>query len=211
MQVRDITVSEEGISGVSYELEKERFIIKWKWPSSCDIVYIFKSSILEEASIDEIEKKNLIVYTKDEYKEFNGYVENINEINQYRFIIFKAIEEEQITLVKQLDERNEIIVCTGKPNIIYEIIERKPLFSKNKTVKIKIDSDISIGKDVLCYVKKEGAYPLNKEDGVKFDFVSDFHVGLNEMPSIEINKNEYLKVFIKDIQKYGNLYSLRQK
>ncbi|MBZ9623615.1 hypothetical protein LGL55_12470 [Clostridium tagluense] len=212
MNMRDLESLEQGIKSVKCEIEKEKFVIKWQWACGYDIVYIFKSKALDEIGIEAITKENVKIFTREEYREFNGYVESIREIDQYKFMIFKAEEiNEKLILVKQQDGENEVIVCTGKPDIFYKIIEYKPLFSKNKKVKMKIICDAPFKKDVLCYVKKQGNYPESQDDGIKFDFIGDFHPGVNEMPSIEISRDEFVKIFIKDVNRYGSAYNLREK
>lgn len=203
------------IRDLEYILDNGKFTIRWKWPKDIDIVYILKSNNLDDFSMENIPKGDLKLYTKDEYKEFNGYTETIKEIKQYKFFIFPACEsEDDILLLKQQDGKNEIIVNTGIPNIYYSIKEIKGIksfFSKEKTVQIIIYSDAELKNNVLCYVKKRNSYPLNKNDGVLFDFVDNIYPGENEMPEIIINKDEYIKVFIKDIEKYGGIYNLKQK
>ncbi len=212
MNMRDLESLEQGIKSVKCEIEKERFVIKWQWTRDCDIVYIFKSKALNEIGIEAITEGNVKIFTREEYIEFNGYVESIREINQYKFMIFKAQQNnDELILVKQQNGENEVIVCTGKPDIFYEIIERRSLFSKNKKVKMKIICDAPFKKDVLCYVKKQGNYPESQKDGIKFDFIGDFHSGVNEMPSIEIGRDEFVKIFIKDVNRYGSSYNLREQ
>jgi hypothetical protein len=212
MNMRNLESLEQGIKSVKCEIEKEKFVIKWHWAKGCDIVYVFKSKALDEVGIEAITKENVKIFTREEYREFNGYAENIREIDQYKFMIFKAEQiNDELILVKQQDGENEVIVCTGKPDIFYEIIERTSLFSKSKKVHIKIICDAPFKKDVLCYVKKQGNYPISKDDGIKFDFIGDFHPGVNEMPSIEIGKDEFVKIFIKDINRYGSAYNLREQ
>ena len=65
-------------------------------------------------------------------------------------------------------------------------------------------------KDALCYVKKHGSYPVSKDDGICFDFINNIQAGENIMPPIVVDKNEYVKVFIKDVEKYGNVYDVKQ-
>ncbi|MGH4122411.1 MAG: hypothetical protein ACREV6_05725 [Clostridium sp.] len=212
MNMRDLENLERGIKAVKCEIEKEKFVIKWEWAQGSDVVYIFKSEALNEAGIEDITKENIKIFTREEYREFSGYVESIREINQYKFMIFKAEQiNEELILVKQQDGENEVIVCTGKPDVFYEITERTSLFSKNKKVKMRIICDAPFKKDVLCYVKKQGNYPINKDDGIKFDFIGDFHPGVNEMPNIEISRDEFVKIFIKDVNRYGSAYNLREK
>lgn len=214
MRVIEFSNSSE-ISDMSYDLDKEKFSIKWKWPKDIDIVYLLKTNSLEDFTLDNINENNVKLYTKEEYKEFNGYCEVIKEINQYRYWIFPAIESEgDIALIKQDNGKNEIIVSTGKPEVLYEIREIKSFasfFSKEKTLEIAIYSEAPLRKDVLCYVKKYGGNPVNKEDGICFDFINNIQAGKNTMPQIIVDKNEYVKVFIKDVDKYGNAYNLKQR
>lgn len=203
------------IYDVNYELDKDKFTIRWKWPKDINIVYILKTNSLEDFSMNSINESNVKLYTKEEYKEFNGYSETIKEINQYRYCIFTAVEdEEDILLLKQENGKNEILVSTGRPKILYQIKELKSFttfFSKEKTLQIVINSQAALKKDVLCYVKKQGSYPVNKDDGICFDFINNIPIGSSIMPEITVGKNEYIKVFIKDINKYGNAYSLKQE
>lgn len=215
MDIVEFRDEANAISDLEYILDNGKFAIRWKWPKDIDIVYILKWNNLDDFSMENIPKGDLKLYTKEEYKEFNGYTETIKEIKQYKFFIFPACEsEDDILLLKQQDGKNEIIVSTGIPNIYYSIKEIKGIksfFSKEKTVQIIIYSDVELKNDVLCYVKKRNSYPLNKNDGVLFDFVDNIYPGENEMPEIIINKDEYIKVFIKDIEKYGGIYNLKQK
>ncbi|MBU3191638.1 hypothetical protein K9O30_05540 [Clostridium bowmanii] len=211
MNMRELEGLEEGIKSLKCEMEKERFIIKWKWTEGCDIVYIFKSKALDDIGIEAITKQNTKIFTREEYAEFNGYTESIREINQYKVMIFKGEQiNGELTLVKQQDGENEVIVCTGKPNIFYKIIEHKSLFSKSKKINMRIMCDAPLKKEVLCYVKKHGNYPTSKDDGIRFDFIGDFNPGINEMPGIEISRDEFVKIFIKDINRYGSAYNLRE-
>ncbi|MGV8982502.1 hypothetical protein [Clostridium sp.] len=216
MNMRELESLEQGIKSAKCEMGKEQFVIKWKWAEGCDIVYIFKSKAvdgigIEGIGIDDITKHNTKIFTREEYTEFNGYIESIREIDQYKFLIFKGEQiNGDLTLVKQQDGENEVIVCTGKPDIFYKIREQKSLFSKSKKIHMKIMCDAPLKKEVLCYVKKQGNYPTSKDDGIKFDFIGDFNPGTNEMPGIEISRDEFVKIFIKDINRYGSAYNLRE-
>ncbi len=215
MIVEEFTKREQGIQDLSYNLEKKSFTIRWKWPSHIDIVYILKINIFRDFSLENIKEENVKIYTRDEYKEFNGYVETIKEINQYKYFLFPGVEREnEIILLKQNDGKNEIVVTTGTPEICYEIRELKSfssLFSKEKRIEIAIYSEVDLKKDVLCYVKKQGSYPSSKDDGICFEFVQDIYAGENIMPEIMVNKNEFIKLFIKDTEKYGNAYNLKKE
>ncbi len=215
MKIVEVPDTSYEIYGMDYELDKEKFNIRWKWPKNIDIVYILKTNFLDDFSLDNINENNVKLYTREEYKEFNGYCEAIKEINQYKYWVFPAVESDgEILLIKQGNGNNELMISTGKPEILYEIKEIKSiksLFSKEKSLEIIIDSEVALPKDALCYVKKYDSYPINKDDGICFDFINNINAGRSIMPEIIVDKNEYVKVFIKDIKKYGNIYKLKQK
>lgn len=153
MKIEEVKEEFNKISGLNYILDKDKFTIRWKWPKDIDIVYILKTDDIEGFSIEYLEDKYLKLYTKEEYNEFNGYVETIKEIKQYKFFIFSAKEiEDDISLFKQQNGENEIIVSTGVPNIYYYVNEVKSIksfFSKEKTVQIIINSDVDL-KRMFC-------------------------------------------------------------
>ncbi|WP_234124430.1 hypothetical protein [Clostridium hydrogenum] len=212
MEVKELTKQTERITDLKAEIFESTLTLRWKWQGDSDIVYIFKERASKNIEDIEIDEDCVKLYTKDEYREFNGYVEKIRDINEYKFIVFPAKEEETGTvLIKQLDGDNQIAVCTGKPEIIYEILEHKKLFSKIKRVQLIVFVDMPISKDTLCYVKKKGAYPESENDGLKFQFPADFHVGKNEMQPFEIGKDEYIKVFLNDVKKSGSKYILKRR
>lgn len=215
MKIVEVSDDNNEIYDINYILDKEKITIRWRWPKDIDLVYILKTNILDDFSVDNINKNNLKLYTKEEYKEFSGYCERIKEINQYKYYIFPAIEDKgDILLLKQNNGKNEIVINTGRPEIFYKIKELKSfmrVFSKEKTLQITINSDVDLKKDVLCYVKKQGSYPVNKDDGICFDFIDNICTGRSVMPEITIDKDEYIRIFIKDVDKYGNVYSLKKE
>ncbi|WP_368491030.1 hypothetical protein [Clostridium sp. BJN0013] len=215
MKIVELLDNKDEIYNISWELDRDKFTIRWRWPKDIDIVYIVKTNTLDNFSLDNIDKNNVKLYTREEYREFNGYCEAVREISQYTYYIFPAVEkEDEILLLKQENGKNKVLINTGKPKIYYEIRQIKPLrsfFSKEKILQIIIDSEAALNKDVLCYVKKLNFYPLNKEDGIAFDFIDNISAGKNVMPKIRVGKNEYVKVFIKDTDKYGSAYTLKGK
>lgn len=215
MKMAEFLDNSNEIYNVNWELDKDKFTIRWRWPKDIDIVYILKTNSVDNFPLDNIDENNVKLYTREEYREFNGYCEPIKEINQYTYYIFPAVEEDDdVLLLNQNNGKNRIVVNTGKPELFYKIKELKSLkrlFSKEKVLQIIIDSEADLNKDVLCYVKKKDSYPINKEDGISFDFIDDICAGINIMPEITVEKNEYVKVFIKDITKYGNVYTLKQQ
>ena len=209
MIIRDFQEGDEVVTDLKSEVEANTFTLRWKWPKNSDLVYLYKVNVMQDINFEVINEEDLKLYTKDEYKEFNGYVESIKEISQYKYIVFPTLENDAETVViKQLDERNQALLCTGKLEIIYNIVEHKRIFSAKKTVKITICSDAPIKKEVLCYVKKQSSYPISIEEGVKFDFITGFHAGENEQQTIEIGRDEYIRVFLKESKDHVNMYTL---
>lgn len=203
------------ISNLDVHIDKSEYTITWKWPKDIEFVFIVKLDEYENFSINNIDKYKIKMYTKEEYKEFNGYVKKIKSIKQYVYIVFPGIQSgEDLLLVNQNNNNNKLLVSTGSPEIVYrikEIRDLKSLFSSERKVQIIVSSEVPLKKDVLCYVKKKGEYPVSLEDGICFDFIDDFDIGTNVLPEIVINKNEYIRVFIKDFNRYGNVYKLKQE
>lgn len=212
MIIEDFTIKDEGISSIEYNANKEKLTLTWKWPKDCELVYIKRTSEIDMDFPNLMDVNNLKLYTRDEFKEFGGYAENIKDINQYKYWIFPCRENENgIILLKQNDRNNEVIVSTGKPQILYEIVECggfKSFFTKEKKVQIIIESEANIKKDILCYVKKSGAYPINKDDGIKFNFLEDIYAGKSVMPEFSLGKDEYIKLFINE--EFADKYLLKQ-
>ena len=52
--------------------------------------------------------------------------------------------------------------------------------------------------------KEAGAYPVNKEDGILYPFVTDFAAGRNELPAIEVGKNDYIRLFLRMARSMDN-------
>lgn len=215
--IKEFDTKNDGVSNVEYNANKGKLIITWKWPKNCDLVYIKKTSdinldFINQIFVNQMDESNLKLYTRDEYKEFGGYVENIKDINQYKYWIFPCFENEnELILLKQNDKKNEITVSTGKPQILYQIVESKGIknfFAKEKKVQIVIECESNIKKDALYYVKKTGSFPINKDDGIKFNFLEDIYSGKNVMPEFSLGKDEYIKLFINE--EFADKYVLKQ-
>lgn len=71
-----------------------------------------------------------------------------------------------------------------------------------------ITAEVPVPKEVLCYVKKRDAHPSSKEDGARFPFVQDFAPGRNQLPPIEVGKDDFIRIFFTDGPKYGAYYEL---
>ncbi|HCJ57549.1 MAG TPA: beta-mannanase [Clostridiaceae bacterium] len=209
MEYKEPTSMGEQIKDIQGFVDGDKLVLKWLWPNGIDSVYIYKSCEDEAVTIDMINNNNARLYTKEEYKEFYGYYERINEIEKITYWIFPCVKENgKLLLINQNGIDNRITLSLGKANIFYSIKEKRRLFKNTKIVKIIVRCDKAIGKEVLCYVIKSGASPINKDDGKRYSFNQDFNVGRNPLPEIEIKTDDSIRIFFQDGKKYGEIYEL---
>lgn len=207
MEFRQPFSDEEKIHNLHSEIHEDCYYLKWKWNENIDFVYIYKAKVNGNINKNDVLQQKPKIFTKREYIEFNGYKENIIETGRFIYFVFAASKEDNgIVLIQQ--DGNEIEVCTGKSNIYYEIKYKNKFFSKSKEVSITIKADGDMPRDVLCYVKKQGSLPVDKNDGIGYSFIKDFESGVNILPNLVINKDEYINVFFNDGKKYGKIYNL---
>ncbi|HHX59206.1 MAG TPA: hypothetical protein GX707_00465 [Epulopiscium sp.] len=205
MEIVEITEEEYKIKDISYTIKNDDCIIRWKWPNQVDYVSVVKKLVGQEVDPREAGK----LYTKEEYKAQNGYKEKIEHIGKFDYTIYPYLPGYyERTLGKQLDEENKIIIITGKINTYYSVLEKPKWFSNKKLIKITIQAEHSIPKEMFCYVKKKGSYPASKEDGIMFQFIEDIKPGQNKFAEIEVDKDEFIKIFLADGKKFGDIHSL---
>lgn len=196
------------IAGLSGSMEDDRCTLRWLWPAGVQAVYIHKADA-DRSAAEPVSAAGLKLYTKDEYKANNGYHDRIDGIGRIVYTVYACVNEDgEQLLVRQPDESNRKMISTGKAKIRYSLRVKGGLFKKYKTVEIQVTTEVPLAKEVLCYVKKQGGYPSNREDGTVYPFVVDFAAGKNSLPAIEIGKDDYVRLFLADGQKYGHLYEL---
>lgn len=209
MQICCANSPSERIRGVSSEVKDGQLILHWKWTDKIGCVYIYKTNQNEEILLENITPQNAKLYTKDEYVNLNGYHEEIKAIDMFNYIICPCIfRDGELALVDQEDKENRITITTGRTDIFYTITYKKRFFSKRKIVQMVIKTEVPVNKEVLCYVKKVGGYPLNKEDGKIYPFAEEFSPGRNILSEIEINENENIKIFFTDVNRYSEIFNL---
>ncbi|MFC3788451.1 beta-mannanase [Paenibacillus sp. GCM10012307] len=192
------------VTGLSCQQEDDRFTLRWHWTTEIEAVYIERSAV--DGGPDG---GSLRLYTKAEYKANNGYPGRMEGIGRYIYTVYACQEDDQGPfLIRQTDGENALAISSGRARIQYEIQQKSGWFRSGKTIQIQVMTEVPIGKDVLCYVKKQGGYPAGKEDGVLYPFVSDFAPGRTVLPSFEIGKQDYVRLFFTNGQKYGQLYEL---
>ncbi|MCQ4087564.1 beta-mannanase [Saccharibacillus sp. JS10] len=195
--------------------------LQWQWPSGTDFVYIGRRAL--DAAHDASSKSEpsvfgpdggfddsgLKLYTREEYKAAGGYRDRLDGIGRYAYWVYAALPGSgEPVLIRQTDGLNTVETPAGRAKIRYAVIEKKPLFRAFKTVRIEISCEVSLSENVLCYVKKSGAYPTGPQDGTVYPFTGAFPAGRTRLPDIEVGKNDYIRVFFTDAKTYGQLYEL---
>lgn len=215
MRFKNAEPGEWVIQGLSYQLDEEYCTLRWNWPPGLQAVYIHRmldDGFHSPADSSHLEPGNLRLYTRDEYKANNGYRDRLDGIGQMTYTVYAlSSDSEEMTLITQPDAANRIQFSTGKAMLMYSIREKSRWLQPYKTIEIQVTAEVPVPKEVLCYVKKTGAFPLNKEDGILYPFVTDFAAGRNVLPAIEVGKNDYIRLFFTDGKKYGQLYELVYK
>jgi len=214
--------SDQGIRGLTAQVEDGWCTLRWLWPRDAQAVYIQKLS--ESGAADAAAEsggaagwqsdqlplaEGLKLYTREEYKAANGYRDLLDHFGKIGYVIHLVLEQEgEHALLHQPEGDNRIEVSAGRAKIHYSIRQQGSWLSKRKTVRIEVHAEVPVARDVLCYVKKEGSYPANREDGIVYPFAEPFQAGRNELPAIEIGKNEYVRLFFTDGRTYGQMYEL---
>lgn len=221
---------EQVIHGLTAQSEEGWCILRWLWPRGAEAVYIEKltersedggaaaystsshaadTSAIPSTSSASVDTTHLKLYTREEYKAANGYRDRIDHFGKIAYRVHLVVEQHGETmLVRQHDDRNTVELSAGKAKIHYTIRQQSSWFSKRKTVRIEVHAEVPVERDVLCYVKKDGGYPSSRDDGIVYPFAEPFRAGRNELPVIEIGKNEYVRLFFTDGRKYGHMYEL---
>ncbi|MDP4097292.1 beta-mannanase [Paenibacillus sp. P96] len=210
MQYREAQPGMPIISELSCRLDDHHVVLRWRWPEGVQAVYIAKQEAEPaDGSPPSAISGELKLFTREEYKALGSYQDRIEGIGRLRYTVYASIMEEgQMMLVRQSDGANSAEISTGKAKIRYTVDHKKGLFSRRKTVRITVTAEIPIPKEALCYVKKEGGYPLDKEDGTVYPFTRPFAAGRNALPPIEVGASEYVRLFFTDGRKYGSTFEL---
>lgn len=196
------------IGGLTSRVEDRICMLRWHWPEGLQAVYIHKSPEGGEPA-ESIALSGLKLYTREEYKAGSGFQDRLEEIGPVVYtVLARHTEDGETMLVRQDDGANRITVSAGKARIYVDIDRKRGLFRKEQSIRMTITAEVPVGKDVLCYVKKRGGYPAAKEDGTLFPFVKDFAPGRNELPPIEVGREDYVRIFFTDGPRYGRYYEL---
>ncbi|WP_336782231.1 MULTISPECIES: beta-mannanase [Paenibacillus] len=186
--------------------------LRWLWPEGVEAVYVerLELEMVEGGqSRDQTVNGKLKLYTREEYKASNGYTDRMTGFGAIRYTIHVCrMDEDGPVLLRQQNDENTVIASAGKADIRFSIRYKSGFFQKRKTVLMTVTAEVPVPKEALCYVRKQGGVPLNKEDGTVYPFVSDFTPGRNEMPPVEVAKDDYVRLFFTDGPRYGAVYRL---
>lgn len=205
------TSSDQEVKDLQCTVNDGEMKLTWYWPKNIEFVYMLIAPVAKWEEIEENSVSNMKLYTREEYKAKQGYHERMDSIGKYAVRIFPCLKEgEELTILKQENDLNLVHFSTGRAKIYYSINYKKKLLQARKKVKMSIMSEITIERAVLCYVKKEGAVPVSIDDGTIYPFIRDFQAGETVLPEIEIEKNEFMRIFIQD-RKFAEIYELIPK
>lgn len=207
MEVRWYAEQEPKIADIKAKVEGGQVILTFKWPNELESLYIYKQGLLQQETIDW--EKPYRKYTKNEYARFGGFVDSNVTSAMSKYILCPFIQNDFESYIVRYEEGcNEIEVISKRIEIRYEIHEKKKLFSSRKMVQMKVFCEVPLPKEYLYYVKKKGSIPTSLADGMKFQFISDFEAGDNALPEIEVDKDEYVRIYLSDEVPYKEVYRI---
>ena len=201
------------ITGAACRVQEGISILTWDWPGNLRYVFVHGSAPGATASLGEQngrpEPQGMKLYTREEYKANGGYRERSDRIGFYRYTVYPCIRQEGRLLVyHQNDGDNEVTFSLGKAMIRCSIEYGGGWLGKRRTARMTVTTEVPVPKEALCYVIKTGSSPFSVEDGVRYPMLFDLIPGRNRMPDIEINRNEYVKLFFTDGKAYGGTFDL---
>ncbi|GAA3402210.1 hypothetical protein ACFFNY_03770 [Paenibacillus hodogayensis] len=209
MQWSDEPSGKSRITGMRHRIQGTESILTWNWPEDVHFVYVYMFPAEAELPLEARPAASMKLYTREEYKANAGYRGRIDGIGRYAYRVYPCARlSDGISLLRQEDADNVIRFGTGKAKIRYSIQYGFGLFSKMKPVRIELSSEVLVPKEALCYVKKDGSFPLHREDGTVYPFIADIAPGRTVLPEIEIPKNSRIKLFLTDGATYGDMYEL---
>ncbi|MCL6459437.1 MAG: hypothetical protein K6T85_15675 [Gorillibacterium sp.] len=210
---------ELSITGAACRTQDGESVLTWNWPGEVRFVLICGFDPAHPAAAgfgteagfltEEDVHLRLKLYTREEYKANSGYRERLNRVGRYIYQVYPCTRSEGNTLVYRQENRsNEVVVSMDRARIRCIVKYSGSWFSKRRAVQMTIMAEIPVPKEALCYVKKTGSLPLNKEDGTAYPLLTDLLAGHNHLADIEVGKEDYIKLFFTDGKAFGVTYEL---
>jgi hypothetical protein len=198
-EIRDITCT----------ISKSEIHLTWYWPKEVDFVFLYKAESGRLRPAAELTAVDLKLYTREEYKANQGYIGRLDTFGKFAYQIFPCQKHDgKLRVFSQENENNLIYIAGNRAKVYFSITYKNKLFQKKKTVKMAIITELPLDKELLCYVRKRDSVPISLGDGTWFPYVRDFPAGETSLPEIEIDKNEYIRIFLSEGKKYAEMYEL---
>ncbi|MBO0961666.1 beta-mannanase [Neobacillus sp. MM2021_6] len=209
MNWEPISSPNQEIKDVKQTIQDAEVRLNWFWSNEIDFVYIYKTASDNFKPADEIAERDVKLYTREEYKINRGYVSKLDTIGRTLYRIFPCQKREgKLVVFRQEDEKNLITIMGARAKIYFSIAYKNKLFQPRKKVKMAIHTELPLEKGLLVYVKKSGGVPNSLEDGTAYPFVRDFPAGKTVSPEIEIDKNEFIRIFFSTGKNIAQHYEL---
>ncbi|MCZ8522583.1 MULTISPECIES: hypothetical protein [Paenibacillus] len=184
-------------------------VVTWQWPKDIQYAAVYSFAAGEEEPPASLGSGQLKLYTREEYKVHGGYRAAADFTGARCFRIFACVMSGgELVLLRQLDKDNLTRLTGARAKIRCSVDYGTALFSRHRPVRIRLFCEVPVPREALCYVKKDGGVPLNKEDGTVYPLVSDLPAGRTELPEIRVGRSEKIRIFFTDGPKYGELFEI---
>ncbi|MFL6559295.1 MAG: beta-mannanase [Bacillus sp. (in: firmicutes)] len=209
MNWETISSPDHEIKDIKKTVRESEVHLTWFWSKEIDFVYIYKTSSDNMKTLSELTNHDLKLYTREEYKANQGYLGRIDGIGRtaYRILPCQKRDGNLVVFLQENDD-NLIYISGTKARIYFSISYKNKLFQARKKVRMSIMTELPLEKELLVYVKKSGGVPVSVDDGTVYPFVREFPSGNTVQPEIEIDKNEFIRIFFSDGKKSAQSYEL---
>ena len=183
--------------------------LTWFWSKEIDFVYIYKAPAEHVKPLSDLDEHDLKLYTREEYKANQGYLGRINTIGRTAYRILPCQKRDgKLIVFNQENDDNLIYISGSKAMIYFSITYKNKLFQARKKVRMSIMTELPLEKELLVYVKKSGGVPVSIDDGTVYPFVREIPAGKTVPPEIEIDRNEFVRIFFSDGGESAHNYEL---
>lgn len=183
--------------------------LSWFWPKEIDFVYIYKASADSIKTHRSLDERDVKLYTREEYKANQGYITRLDGMGRFVYQILPCQKRDgKLIVFEQGNDKNVVYISGSKAKIYFSITYKNKLFQPRKKVRMSIMAEQELNKDLLVYVKKRGGPPASVEDGTVYPFVRDFPAGKSVPPEIEIEKDEFIRIFFNNGKQSAQFYEL---
>jgi hypothetical protein len=209
MFMEPIPSPEYEIRDITCTIRNSEIHLTWYWPKAVNFVYLYKAESGKLCQAAELTMADLRLYTREEYKANQGYIGKLDTIGKASYQIFPCQKDNgKLRIFSQENDKNLITISGHKAKVYFSIAYKNKFMQKRKTVKMAIMTELPLDKELLCYVRKRDSVPISLEDGTWFPYIRDFPAGETYLPEIEIDKNEYIRIFLNEGKNLAEKYEL---